>query len=181
MTNIVFFCYNNENILNLELIMLDLFSSETVKSVSALIQASITPVFMLAGISGFLNVFTGRLARIVDRIEKIASFKEDAKSEIPPRKRKIINAREDALKKRMRNINKAILFMCATGLLVSVVMVTMFLSVLLGFKSSLLVSMLFIVAMLSFIVALLLFSVEIVYAVSSAEVDIGLIPTYKLD
>src|SRR6201999_4215619 len=33
-----------------------------------LIQLALTPVFLLTGVAGFLNVFTGRLARVADRV-----------------------------------------------------------------------------------------------------------------
>lgn len=36
-----------------------------------LIQIALTPVFLLTAIAGFLNVFTGRLARVADRVNAI--------------------------------------------------------------------------------------------------------------
>lgn len=39
----------------------------SITDLSHIIQLAVTPVFLLAGISGFLNVMTGRLGRIVDR------------------------------------------------------------------------------------------------------------------
>ena len=39
-----------------------------------LIQLSVAPVFLLAGVAGLLNVFTGRLTRIVDKLEKIEAY-----------------------------------------------------------------------------------------------------------
>ncbi len=38
-----------------------------VKDIADMIQTVLAPVFLLAGISGFLNVLTGRQSRIVDR------------------------------------------------------------------------------------------------------------------
>lgn len=37
-----------------------------VVNISTLIQLSVAPVFLLAGVAGLLNVFIGRLARIID-------------------------------------------------------------------------------------------------------------------
>ncbi|PID47363.1 MAG: hypothetical protein CR967_04825 [Proteobacteria bacterium] len=151
--------------------MLESFSSQTAKSISELIGLSIAPVFMLAGTSGFLNVLTGRLARIIDRIEKINSLL-DAKKSISSDKMQKLQTRKKVLKKRMKNINQSILFMTATGLLVAVVMVTMFVSFLFGSKDSILISLIFIMSMLFLIVSLVLFSREIIYTVNSAEIDV---------
>lgn len=156
--------------------MLNSFSSETLKSVSELIQLSIAPVFMLTGIAGFLNVFTGRLARIIDRLEKINQYKEKMKDKIPKKESEILHVRQKTLIKRMKNTNRAIMFMTATGLFVALVMVTMFLSVFLGFEDSIFISLLFIASMLSLIISLLLFSREIIYTVSSAAIRTGFIP-----
>ena len=38
-----------------------------ITNVSQAIQLALTPVFLLTGIGGLLNVMTGRLARIIDR------------------------------------------------------------------------------------------------------------------
>jgi len=39
----------------------------TATDLALIIQLSVAPVFLLAGIAGFLNVMSGRLGRIVDR------------------------------------------------------------------------------------------------------------------
>ncbi|MFV0276487.1 MAG: DUF2721 domain-containing protein, partial [Parahaliea sp.] len=41
--------------------------SDAVTTLASVIQVAVTPVFLLAGIAGFLNVMSGRLGRIVDR------------------------------------------------------------------------------------------------------------------
>lgn len=147
--------------------MINAFDSESVKTVSELIQLSIAPVFMLAGIAGFLNVFTGRLARIVDRIEKIRVYKENHKQDT--KEYKIAAQRDVILMKRMENTNRAILLMSTTGLLIALVMIGMFLSAIFGFKDSLFISILFILSMTSLIVALILFSIEIIHTATSVK------------
>jgi hypothetical protein len=42
-------------------------SIESIGHVGSIIQSAVAPVFLLAGIAGFLNVCALRLARIVDR------------------------------------------------------------------------------------------------------------------
>ena len=38
-----------------------------------LIQVALTPVFLLSGIAALLNVFTGRLARVADRLDHLSA------------------------------------------------------------------------------------------------------------
>lgn len=153
-----------------------MLETQSIKSVSELIELSIAPVFMLAGIAGFLNVFTGRLARIIDRIEKVNHYMQTRTSREKTEMDMMVEIRKKSLIKRMKNTNRAILLMCAAGLLVALVMVTMFLSAIFGFKDSIFISCLFIACMTSLIIALLLFSMEIFHTVSSAQMRTGLMP-----
>ena len=147
--------------------MLESDTSNIITTISSLIQVSVAPVFLLAGVAGLLNVFIGRLTRIIDKVEKLdnyvnskelkdSSYKEDDK----------IIERRSFLILRMQNTNLAIFFCTATGLMVALVILTMFLSELLHFNSSTIISMLFIFAMASLIIALILFLKEIYYTTS---------------
>ena len=46
----------------------------TVSTIAQTIQLSLSPVFMLAGISGLLNVLAGRLSRVVDRARALEAL-----------------------------------------------------------------------------------------------------------
>jgi len=142
-------------------------TQETVNTVSQLIQLSVAPVFLLAGVAGLLNVFTGRLSRIIDKLEKIDNYVANQKTpesvEVAEEK---LSERRRFLTMRMQNTNYAIFFCTSTGLLIAMVIVTMFLSALFDFKDSLFIASLFIVAMISFIMSLLLFLREIYYTTS---------------
>ncbi|APW65407.1 MULTISPECIES: DUF2721 domain-containing protein [Arcobacteraceae] len=136
--------------------MITAITQEGVNTVSHLIQLSVAPVFLLAGVAGLLNVFTGRLSRIIDKVEKF-----DATS--------INNEHEDrrlSLTLRMQNINYAISLCTMTGLLIALVIVTMFLSSIFQFNGSVFIATLFIFAMLSLIVSLILFQKEIFFTTS---------------
>ena len=136
--------------------MITAITQEGVNTVSHLIQLSVAPVFLLAGVAGLLNVFTGRLSRIIDKVEKF-----DATS--------INNEHEDrrlSLTLRMQNINYAISLCTMTGLLIALVIVTMFLSSIFQFNGSVFIATLFIFAMLSLIVSLVLFQKEIFFTTS---------------
>lgn len=142
-------------------------SVDTVNTVAQLIQLAVAPVFLLAGVAGLLNVFTGRLSRIIDKLEKIDNYVGNQKSEEDRKKAEDkLSERRRFLTMRMQNTNYAIFFCTATGLLIAMVIVTMFLSALFDFKDSMFIAILFIVAMISFIISLLLFLREIYYTTS---------------
>ncbi|MGB3750865.1 MAG: DUF2721 domain-containing protein [Arcobacteraceae bacterium] len=140
--------------------MTQLIDPNTTHSVSQLIQLSVAPVFLLAGVAGLLNVFTGRLARIMDQVYKLDA-KESAEGVSPHS-----ISRRKFLTMRMFNINLAIFLSTATGLFVALVILSMFMSILFDFETSLIISILFILAMSSLIVALLVFLKEIHYTTS---------------
>lgn len=142
-------------------------SSDTVNTIAHLIQLSVAPVFLLAGVAGLLNVFTGRMARIIDRLEKVDSYVNNQKNEENIKKaEEKLKDRRKFLVMRMRNINYAIFFCTTTGLLIAMVIVTMFLSAMYDFKDSFFIAIFFIVAMISLIFSLLLFLREIYHTTS---------------
>jgi hypothetical protein len=138
-----------------------------VNSVSSLIQLAVAPVFLLAGVAGLLNVFTGRLARIIDKLERLDVIEAGIRKKDPnyllshkEKKRRVF------LSIRMENTNLAIFFCTCTGLLVALVIVTMFLSAFLEFDGSVLISIFFIFAMFCLISSLIVFLKEIFYTTS---------------
>lgn len=147
--------------------MTPVLNTDIVTTVSQLIQLSVAPVFLLAGVAGLLNVFTGRLTRIIDKLEKLDKLEENKKnSNSNYEEDEKIKRRRSFLAMRMGNTNLAILFCTTTGLLVALVIVTMFLSAILGFKGSIFISVLFILAMITLILSLLVFLREIFYTTS---------------
>ncbi len=139
--------------------------ANAVNAVSQLIQLSVAPVFLLAAVGGILNVFTGRLSRIIDKVEKLDAGNRQHRDDVAERQEE----RRNSLAKRMRNMNLAILFCTITGLLVATVIVIMFSSALLEFDESILIATLFIIAMLSFILSLTLFLKEIFLTTAFAK------------
>ena len=93
--------------------MTQLIDQSVVHTVSELIRLSVAPVFLLAGVAGLLNVFTGRLARIMDQVYKLDEI--ETKEEITSHS----VSRRNFLTMRMFNINLAIFFSTATGLFVT--------------------------------------------------------------
>ncbi|MDX9797116.1 MAG: DUF2721 domain-containing protein [Sulfurimonadaceae bacterium] len=140
--------------------MVQFDSTTIVTSVAHLIQLSVAPVFLLAAVGALLNVFTGRLSRIIDKVERLDQYENATQDKQPF---KDMKQRREFLTMRMKNTNLAILFCTTTGLLISLVIVTMFLSALLEFKSAIFISILFILAMLCLSIALMLFLKEIFF------------------
>jgi len=147
--------------------MIPIISADSVNTVSQLIQLSVAPVFLLAGVAGLLNVFTGRLSRIIDKVDKLDKYEDENHENIKDEKliTKLAQRRK-FLTMRIKNTNLAILFCTSTGLLIAMVIVTMFLSAIFGFKDSLFIAILFILAMLCLILSLFLFLREIFYTTS---------------
>jgi hypothetical protein len=137
----------------------------SINTVSHLIQLAVAPVFLLAGMAGVLNVFVGRLSRIIDKAEilteKIESHIED---EFVDKKYAVIINKRNYLQKRIINMNFAILSCTMTGFLVALVIMIMFMSSFFTFNGSFMIAVLFIMAMGAFVTALSLFLKEIFMA-----------------
>jgi uncharacterized protein DUF2721 len=110
--------------------MVDVFAdNESINIVSHLIQLAVAPVFLLAGVAGVLNVLVNRLSRIIDKSErltdKLESLREDKQVD---KKSNFIKKQRSYLGARITNMNYSILSCTMTGFLVSLVIVTMFMS-----------------------------------------------------
>ena len=136
--------------------MIPVDNNSIITTISTLIELSVAPVFLLAGVAGLLNVFIGRLTRIIDKLERIDRLDNT----------KDILKRRVFLVMRMQNTNLAIFFCTATGLMVALVILTIFFSALLSFSGEIFISILFILAMFFLIIALLLFLREIYFTTS---------------
>ena len=151
-------------------LMNPLMDTSAVNSVAHLIQLSVAPVFLLAAVAGLLNVFVGRLTRIIDKIEKLQLFEEkklqvDATFIMSEK----MTSRKEFLLKRLKSTNYAIGLITSAGLMVALVIVTMFLSTILDFVNGTLISSFFVLAMLFLISSLLLFLKEISYTTYFAK------------
>jgi uncharacterized membrane protein len=137
-----------------------------ISTISTLIQLSVAPVFLLAGVAGLLNVFIGRLTRIIDKLERLDKFLHTKEQNEAEYTNEYMNTRRKFLVMRLQNTNLAIFFCTATGLLVALVILTIFFSALSSAHSETFISVLFILAMVCLIIALLLFLREIYFTTS---------------
>jgi CBS domain containing-hemolysin-like protein len=141
-----------------------------VNSVAHLIQLSVAPVFLLAAVAGLLNVFVGRLVRIIDKIDHLEE-KEDTKRQKDSTYTSSVKIqdRKSFLLKRLKTTNYAIALSTSAGLMVALVIITLFLSAILKFENGTVISTFFILAMLFLISSLLLFLKEISYTTYFAK------------
>jgi magnesium-transporting ATPase (P-type) len=157
--------------------MINEIDTNSINTVSQLIQLSVAPVFLLAGVAGLLNVFTGRLSRIIDKLDKLDKYEDENQDLLKDEKNILKTAqRRKFLTTRMKNTNLSILFATSTGLLIAMVIVTMFLSAIFQFKDSIFIATLFIAAMLCLIISLILFLKEIFVTTSFIKTKMSYIP-----
>jgi mannose/fructose/N-acetylgalactosamine-specific phosphotransferase system component IIC len=120
------------------------------------IQLALAPVFLLTGIAGLLNVMTGRLARIVDRVRQLSG---DA---VDPARR--------VLELRRHFSGIAITACTVAALLICIVIATLFVEVMLDAPLKWLVGGLFTAAMLALVVGLACFLREVHLAMQATRI-----------
>ncbi|MDM7959005.1 DUF2721 domain-containing protein [Synechococcus sp. CB0205] len=106
------------------------------------IQLSVAPVFLLTAIAGLLSVISNRLARVLDRAQRLQSVRDEAMDLA-------------LLKRRMTLLTRASEAVTTTGVLVAAVVAVTFISAIAVIDLTAIVVPLFVVAMLSLMVGLL--------------------------
>ncbi|SFZ98530.1 hypothetical protein MNB_SV-5-1513 [hydrothermal vent metagenome] len=144
--------------------MESLSDPNVISSVAHLIKLSVAPVFLITGIAALINIFVGRLTRIIDRFERLAVELEEKKKMDPSYTpcQKVVYKR-DLLLKRLKTTNLAIALATLAGLMVALVVASLFLSSVMKFDNSTFIVILFISAMLFLVLSLILFLREIFY------------------
>jgi uncharacterized iron-regulated membrane protein len=102
-----------------------------IDTIAHVIEISVAPVFLLAGISGLLMVLTNRLGRTIDRSR---SLQKASESQLLSAHRVAIDNEMASLLKRSRFINLSISLATASALLVCLVIITLFLGSLISFN-----------------------------------------------
>lgn len=144
-----------------------LIADTEVGAIAHIIQLAVAPVFLLAGIGGFLNVLAARLARVVDRARKLEADVPLADEEM----RALELSELAILDRRMAMCHWAIGLCTAAALLICLVVMILFVADLVAINFALPVSLLFIAAMLSLTLGLLLFLAEVTVATRSVRVQ----------
>lgn len=125
--------------------------------ISRVIQLAVAPVFLLAGISGALNVMSTRLGRIVDRGRQLHRQMEKADEKRMVR----LKAETVILRHRAGLTNKAITLCTTSALFICLVIVALFIGALLELEVGVLIAFLFVVSIVCLIMSLILFLKEI--------------------
>ena len=136
---------------------------DSTSDISHVIQLAVAPVFLLAGIGAFINVFAMRLGRIFDRSRLL----EDQFNTCEPGKRPAIRAELQSLGRRARMAYAGIVLDIVAALLVCLLIAFAFVEHFFGFESRGLIAGLFIASMLALIGGLMAFLREVFVAVKS--------------
>ena len=117
-----------------------------INDISKAIQLALGPVFLLTGISGMLNVMTGRLSRIINRGRYLMEGGPGS-TPLPGQ-----DPGELVTLERRRHFTSAAITMCTiSALLVCLVIVTLFLEVLLAIPLNWIIGVLFTLATLALV------------------------------
>jgi thiosulfate reductase cytochrome b subunit len=131
---------------------------DSIQTIAGVIQLSVAPVFLLAGIAGLLGVLSTRLGRIIDRTRTIERRVPEARAD---EQRALLRAETTALWRRIALINWAIRLCVSGALTICLVIVTLFVGEFVAFDIAALVAVLFVAAMLLIITGLVFFLREV--------------------
>jgi len=143
------------------------FPAAHVSEIAGVIQLSVAPVFLLAGVGAIVNAMSTRLGRVVDRARSIES--ELAGSDAVRAER--IHAELYTISVRARLISRAIALAVVCALLVTVLLIVAFVDAFIEANLSFVLATIFVAALAAFSGSLLVFLREILIA--SANLRIG--------
>jgi hypothetical protein len=132
-----------------------------IDTIAHVINISVAPVFLLAGISGLLMVLINRLGRTIDRSRSLQTARI---SRVLPEHQAAIDKEIASLLKRSRFINLAIYLATVSALLVCLVIIALFLGSLIDINFAKVVASLFIVSMIILSAAFTCFLTEVFIA-----------------
>lgn len=127
-----------------------------VSLVAETIQLAVAPVFLLAGIGGFLNVCAGRLARVIDRARVLEGLITHSRG--PEHDRHLHEIR--TLDRRIGMVNLCIMLSVLSACMVCLVVILLFAGQLFLDRLDTAIALLFVGAMLAIGIAFALFIVE---------------------
>lgn len=140
-------------------------------AIAEIIQISVTPVFLLVATGGLLNVFTGRLARVVDRSRVLID--QWGATEGDEHVRLVAELR--VVDRRMDIINNSIAAAVACGIVVCLLVALLFAQAFVGFNLGAAAAWVFALAMLLLLASLVLFLVEVRLATRTIHVPLELL------
>jgi hypothetical protein len=126
--------------------------------IAHLVELSVAPVFLLAGIGALLNVVTARLGRVVDRARNLEERFYAPRSDDEAAR---IRAELGSLDRRMLLAQRAIFLFSTAALLICLVVASIFIGEFVDLAVPALVAVIFIATMFAMIAGLALFLMEI--------------------
>jgi hypothetical protein len=143
------------------------FPAANVSEIAGVIQLSVAPVFLLAGVGAIVNAMSTRLGRAVDRARDLE--REVAGADAAQTAR--IHDELRAISQRARLVTRAIALAVVCALLVTLLLIAAFFDAFLATDLSFLLAAIFVAALAAFSASLLMFLREILIA--SANLRIG--------
>lgn len=127
-------------------------TSNTIR-VQEIVQLSLAPAFLLAGIGAIMNVMTNRLIWVANRIERITQLDEEKRAgtlvgDLP------------SLEKRRNYAQRAVMFSTLAALTISVVIALLFVSAFIRPQIGTLTAIAWIVTMTFLVIGLTMFALE---------------------
>lgn len=142
-----------------------MFEESTIAATAHVIQLAVAPVFLLSGIGSMLAVMTSRLSRIIDRARALEDFVA-----VNPIMAEPTYAELAILSHRAKLIGFSIGLCTLTALLICAVIAILFLGSFISYNVAVIVSSLFVAAMMTFFVSLLFFLREVFLATGSLRI-----------
>jgi hypothetical protein len=137
-----------------------------VTTIAQTIQLSLSPVFMLAGIAGVLNLLAGRLSRVIDRARALEQLHPGTAGR--ERDRHVAELR--LLDRRMRGINVALFLCTGSAIATCAVVALLFVGELATLKIGTIVALTFILAMLMLVAGLVMFVLEVRLSIRATRI-----------
>ena len=141
---------------------------EPIAEIAEVVRTAVAPVFLLSGVGVTLTLLTNRLARVVDRARTL----ERSEGDTLETDMQELQNRLETLAQRARLLGRSITLCTLCALLVSTVVVALFVGAFVNFHLSLVVAVLFVLAMFCFIGGLLLFLREVFVATRSLRIGL---------
>lgn len=140
-------------------------------AIAQTIQLSVAPVFLLVAMGSLLNVYSGRLARVVDRSRVLMEHHAETRGT----EHQLLVGELRALDRRMRVINQSMLFAVGSGVVVCLLVALLFLQYVAGFELGIAASAAFVLSMFLILLSLGCFLVEVRLAIHDIRVPMELL------
>jgi hypothetical protein len=136
------------------------FPAANVSEIAGVIQLSVAPVFLLAGVGAIVNAMSTRLSRAVDRARVLVGELAGADAAQSAR----IHDELHSISRRARLVTWAIALAVVCALMVTLLLIAAFVDAFLPLDLSFLLAGIFVAALVAFSASLLLFLREILIA-----------------